>query len=728
MAAPAVSIIMPVFNTRSVLCETIASIQEQTCPDFEVICIDDGSTDGSTDGSADALNHAAQTDPRFKVYHQTHSGAGAARNLGLSLATGKYVLFIDSDNLLCRDMLRKLVSSAEQNQAEIAACNFSRLTSSGKKIPQTGIYTKWIPADASVFSYRDCPDYILRIASGFVWNKLFLRSFLLDRGLHFDETLTCNDISFVAVSLASADRIHCTTDTLIQNRIHAIPPQKSLRDIHSAVSSTVSQLSALPHAHVLKNALYRFSVETYITALKKYIPNFAASGVGEFYHTVHKLFNDTPYNALEAESLHNNDLFREFCTVQKHDYPTMKQMAKKRIIVSLTTFPARIHLIPQVLDSIFRQTKKADKILLWLAEEQFPQREQELPPQLIQYAREGTLSIRWCDDLKPHKKYFYAFQEYPDDLIITIDDDLLYPSDLIASLYASYLLFPNAVSAGRTNLIVVTEQNEILPYRSWIHETDNCIHQPSMQLMATGVGGILYSPSLFRKEFLDASAIRKTCLWADDLWLKAMELVCDVPVVLARSCESLQFLPSSQNVALHQINVAQGKNDIQLQNIIQWTDQTFYPGILIEKLTQSSIGINLSGTQAALCLTDEERRFAKTRYMRSQSQLRNTQSLLDQTRSQNQQLNFTIAQLQNQLQQTQTKLQQTEANKPVRRQLQALGRTLRQKKKSGMTVSLALQFLLYYLAWIPCFFLCGIIHILMHGFKKTLKQLLRLRA
>ena len=91
-----------------------------------------------------------------------------------------------------------------------------------------------------------------------------------------------------------------------------------------------------------------------------------------------------------------------------------------KIIASLTSYPARINVVPYVIASLLNQTVKPDKIILWLAETQFP--DKKLPP-LFDEVRACGVEVRFCpEDLGPHKKYFYAMQEYPDHIIITFDD------------------------------------------------------------------------------------------------------------------------------------------------------------------------------------------------------------------------------------------------------------------------------------------------------------------
>lgn len=246
----------------------------------------------------------------------------------------------------------------------------------------------------------------------------------------------------------------------------------------------------------------------------------------------------------------------------------IKKDKKPRIIVSLTSFPARIGFVSKVLDTIYCQTMQPDKVILWLAEEQFPGKERDLSRELTRLVEKRKLTISWCDDLKPHKKYFFVFQEYQDDLVITIDDDILYPSDLIETLYQSYLKNPYAVSAMRVHLMLYDKSKGFLPYNKWLCEYDRCIGKPSFQLHCTGCGGILYPVHLFDNKYLDKEAIKENCLYADDIWLKLMELVNGIPVVLARKHTPLQEIDGSQREGLKYVNYTE--NDIQLQKSLKW--------------------------------------------------------------------------------------------------------------------------------------------------------------
>lgn len=242
-----------------------------------------------------------------------------------------------------------------------------------------------------------------------------------------------------------------------------------------------------------------------------------------------------------------------------------------KIIVSLTSYPARIYNLHRVIKTLLIQNKKADKIILWLADSQFPQKEKELPQELLNLMQYG-LEIRWCEDLKPHKKYFYAMQEFPDDIVITVDDDVYYTPRLIELLYESYLKYPYAVSCMRANQIIINAGGDT-DYKKWEPNYRKCLDEPVMDLLPVGVGGVLYPPNSIPKEGFNEELIQELCLFQDDLWLKAMEVINNVPTVLVGSKEIvLDFIEEEQCEGLSNTVNVEG-NNIAIRNIMNYLDR-----------------------------------------------------------------------------------------------------------------------------------------------------------
>lgn len=244
----------------------------------------------------------------------------------------------------------------------------------------------------------------------------------------------------------------------------------------------------------------------------------------------------------------------------------ISRSAVPEVIVSLTSYPARIKTVHLTVGSLLSQTRPADKILLWLSREQFPDEKTSLPDEL-KAMEGGAFQICFCDmDIRCHKKYFYTMQENPDSIVITVDDDVIYNNRLIETLLISYRRYPYAVSCLRAHEVVFNGDS-FADYNSWKRNTKRIL-QPSMGLLPTGVGGVLYPPHILNEKAFDIDAIKRLCLNADDMWLRAMCVINNTPVVVAGVLPNPVEIEGSQDTALWKTNNKKGENDLQMQRII----------------------------------------------------------------------------------------------------------------------------------------------------------------
>ena len=175
-----------------------------------------------------------------------------------------------------------------------------------------------------------------------------------------------------------------------------------------------------------------------------------------------------------------------FYLTQKNKKYSLVECSKNqgRIIVSLTSFPNRISRIWLVIETILRQTKKPDKIILWLSKEQFSSLE-DLPKKLLKQINRG-LEIEFVDDdIKSHKKYYYTLLKHPNDFMLTIDDDIFYRSTMINDLYNYSKLFPNAVISQYCKQINWVD-NKLIPYSLWPYAKE---HSQTRLDLFFGTGG-----------------------------------------------------------------------------------------------------------------------------------------------------------------------------------------------------------------------------------------------
>lgn len=238
------------------------------------------------------------------------------------------------------------------------------------------------------------------------------------------------------------------------------------------------------------------------------------------------------------------------------------------VIISLTSYHARLPGLYIVIRSLLKQSVSPYKIILYLGNDT---KESDIPKKLSSLQKYNFEIKTGYEDLKPHKKYFFVMQEYSYKTIITVDDDLIYDKNLVRDLIKTSEKFPGCVCARRVNFITYSD-NKINKYNDWEWEYKK-ITEPSHQLLATGCGGVLYPPNIFPSETFNNEAIKSYCLNTDDIWLKFMELKADIKVVWSNSKVIHPLsLRGSQDSGLMQTNTkGENRNDINIKNMIEYT-------------------------------------------------------------------------------------------------------------------------------------------------------------
>ena len=207
-----------------------------------------------------------------------------------------------------------------------------------------------------------------------------------------------------------------------------------------------------------------------------------------------------------------------------------------KIIVSLTSYKTRLLTIDRVIDSILGGTLIPDKIVLTLFNKDYYLMSKEINKYFI---KKNIELIIVNIDIKSHKKYFYSMQKYPYDIIINIDDDIIYEKSTIESLYYSYLKFPNSISARRVNLIKYNKKTgKALKYKYWLKHFAK-LKEPSFALLATGAGGVLYPPDILKIHYSLIFEL-DDCITCDDLYLKYRENLFKITTVYVSNHYSIR--------------------------------------------------------------------------------------------------------------------------------------------------------------------------------------------
>lgn len=211
-----VSVIIPIFNAEMYLTQCLDSVIGQSLKEIEIICVDDG----STDKTGIILQKYSQIDSRITVFHQENKYAGCARNLGLEHSSGKYVIFWDADDFFDSDALKKLYEKCEEDQADIGICGANKYDGELQlSYPAKQYMIKERLPEKLPFNKNDITRYLFNFCSNVPWNKMFLRSFILEHGLQFQPLRQANDVYFVMMALFLAERITVVKEELIFYRI-----------------------------------------------------------------------------------------------------------------------------------------------------------------------------------------------------------------------------------------------------------------------------------------------------------------------------------------------------------------------------------------------------------------------------------------------------------------------------------------------------------------------------
>lgn len=244
---------------------------------------------------------------------------------------------------------------------------------------------------------------------------------------------------------------------------------------------------------------------------------------------------------------------------------------KSDLIVSITTFPKRIDKIWIVIESILRQTLPPKKVVLTLSKLQFSSKD-DLPKQLLKLEEEGVLEIIWTeDDLRSHKKYYYVMKKYPNDTIVTADDDIIYERNMLKYLWNFHLKYPKSIIANNACF----KTNGI--YKEW-KNLNYKFYPPSYKVMPIGCGGVLYPPNSLMKDVFDKDIIKRCCPLADDIWLNAMSILNNTLVVKTDYPMHYISIMYKDNDDLYKLNVFENQNDKQIQSIVNE-----YPHLIFSK-------------------------------------------------------------------------------------------------------------------------------------------------
>lgn len=568
--SPKVSVIIPVYNAEKYLRQCMNSVIAQTLKDIEIICVDDG----STDNSIKILNEYKRDNSCIKIIHQQNLYAGVARNNGLKFATGEYVFFLDGDDFCNRELLSLATKTADKLKTDIVVFDHFRIDEkTGKMERRKDLFQNFLPKGIETFSYHNAPDRIMSVINPVPWNKLIRRDFLLKHALHFEALSSTNDITFSAMCAACATKIAYISEPLIYYRVSlktsiTSTKQYKLDNVLSALIATYEQARRLPYFQRIISSVQYFVVDNLYFAITNYAGNSDGEPYKTFFLKIGNLFRNHPlFWNISEESISNETLWKFFNLAIKTSEISLCREYLPKIIVSLTSYPKRINTVFKTIQTMIAQTVQPDEIVLWLAKSQFPNLEDDLPEELTRMVS-NKVKIKWTQDIKSYKKLIPALIAYPDDIIITIDDDLLFDEHIIERLLKGYRKYPHCIQCHRVTTVNYRDVNNI----SITPDALKAYPVPTYLHKLSGGAGCLYPPHSLHPDVLRKDLFMLLAPTSDDIWFWLMGVLNGYKVNLVKNnIAKLKYIPGTQDEALWRIN-DRGQNlfFVHLRNILYY--------------------------------------------------------------------------------------------------------------------------------------------------------------
>ncbi len=539
---PKVSVVVPCYNVQDYIFDCLNSIVNQTLKELEIIIINDG----STDSTENIIKEFAKKDKRIIFINQKNFGLSYARNKGVEAASGEYISFVDSDDWITPDYLEKLYCASLRNNCDISCSSIIR---KGKYKHKYRINIKKEEISAAL---EDKIKAVRVPFSCYVCGKLFKRELIQDEpfknGAYFEDVLWLPNILKKAGKLVTVPGIAYYYRVNQNSIVKKNANKKKQRDSYIAKKFIVDFFE--------ENNLVLAEKEKNITKSIKYFLNIPLLKLKEknFLHTWY-LFGFLPvFRYIDFDSHYIFKFFNiRISKRHKSEFEYQKAVKKgttdkKRtpeIIVSLTSHPKRINFVYITLNTLLNQTLKPDRIVLYLAENEFINRENDLPKSLLSLKPLGV-EIKWCPNLYSYKKLVPALKDFPGDIIVTADDDLYYDEDWLLNLYKTHLKYPDCVCAHRIVKMKINEQNKIESYPRDTH-LEKKSDSPSFLYQPMGGAGCLYPPNCLYKDIFDSDKFLSLIKTHDDIYFWVMAVLKGTKTVPATG-RTFEILPVEETV------------------------------------------------------------------------------------------------------------------------------------------------------------------------------------
>lgn len=535
-----ISVIIPVFNVENFLSECLNSVINQTYKNLEIIIVNDG----SSDNSLNIIKEFQQKDKRIILIEQENLGPSIARNKAISIATGDFISFVDADDWIDEDFIEKLFQTIDRTDADIAAASIIRKRKNSQKYRVYYAAEKILTELADKIKICDVPNCC------YIWNKLYktnlVKKHLFREGVYYEDVLWLPEVLKQSKNLVTVPGINYFYRVNPNSIVKKIPTSKKQADSYNAKKYIIrffrqnNLLLSEKEKNITKRSFYFLKLLLFKIKEKDFLNTCYLFGFLPIFkfrdfdsHYVFKLGkirlslkHKSNFNYIEAKT----------CGVTKTKRNT-------QLIVSLTSYSKRINYVAKTINTLLRQTVKPDRIILWLPDNE----ELSLPEELKRLENLG-LEIRYCPNYLSYKKIVPALKEFPNDIIVTADDDLYYAEDWLESLYKAYLDNPKNIYVKRAVRMQIKD-NKITDMYSREEAVAKNFKDASFSNQLMGGSGCLFPPGSLHKDVLDFNKFLQILPTHDDIYLWTMAILngTKIAIVDGYDIEMLQVDETSES-------------------------------------------------------------------------------------------------------------------------------------------------------------------------------------
>ncbi len=556
------SIIIIHQGSKSDLQKSLYCLQFQTNKNFEIVIID-GSGENNRDIVSSNLECIYVNDEFTGSFYQL-------ANKGIKKCNGSHCLFLSAGEELSNDYV---VEELYQNRLDkdIIFCNLKSIDN---------------------FENEELFLYDSITASSLILETISLKSAVIKRNLLLDSNLFKEELSemaswhfFVHSILANSKTFkHINMFLSICNMNNGLNNVKLFTGFEDRVKILLPEILPLyaqnfvDYNHILNviktddyQALLKLSHTRLFKVFSK-IRKFCLER-GIYYPQKAYFRKKMLYRRIRKEDNKQREIVDELIQKLPHNLLQTCTNAEDDVIVSLTSYGHRVSdSVPYTIYSLFTQKVLPNRIMLYLAENEW--NEDTIPDNLKRLKLSG-LEICYCEDLRSYKKLIPAMMAFPNNPIITFDDDVYYNDATIKELLIEYEKSDKKTVICHRGAIVERRFGEFTPYNKW---RDYMFGNKYSMYSPIGVDGVLYPAKTFDKEILNKDAFMKYAPFADDLWFWLNSYKLGIRVINVenttskknRNVNTMEQLIEKKSTALHFRNFVNGANNTQFSDLLNY--------------------------------------------------------------------------------------------------------------------------------------------------------------